>query len=267
MIAVSIDGVPVPPEQATISVFDRGLLYGDGVFEVLRTFAGAPVALGAHLDRLYAAAGELQLAVPPRADVEAWVRRMPPDSGDHRIRIIVTRGPGGLGTRFAALPAGRTIVVVEPLPPQPAEVALAVVDWPLARRRTPARKTLSFLDHLIARELAAAASADDAIRLDADGNVAECGTANIFAVVGTMVVTPPLAGILPGITRARVVTLAPAIERTLTLPELRAADEIFITSSLRGVVPVTRLDGASRRAGPITRNVAEAYFHTMRSLL
>lgn len=265
MIAVSIDGVPVAPEQATISVFDRGFLYGDGVFEVLRTFAGAPVDLGAHLDRLYAAAGELQLAVPSRADLETWVRRMSPDSGDHRIRIVVTRGPGGLGIRFAALPAGRTIIIVEPLPPQPAEVALAVVDWPLARHR--ARKTLSFLDHLIARELAAAAGADDAIRLDADGNVGECGTANIFAVVGTMVVTPPLAGILPGITRARVLALAPAVERTLSLPELRAADEIFITSSLRGVVPVTRLDGESRRAGPITRNVAEAYFHTMRSLL
>jgi len=267
VIAVSIDGARVDPDAARISIFDRGFLYGDGLFEVLRTLAGAPVALEAHLDRLYAGARELQLAVPARVDLAAWVRETIPDSGDHRIRIIVTRGPGGLATPFADLRPGRTIVVVEPLPAPPEEIALAIVDWPIARRTTPVRKTLSFLDHLIARELAAAAGADDAVRLDPDGYVAECGTANIFVVLRGTVVTPPAAGILPGITRARVMSLVAVDERALSVPELRAADEIFVTSSLRGVVPVTRLDGESRPAGPITRNVAEAYFQTMRSLL
>lgn len=263
MISISIDGIAVAPEAATISIFDRGLLYGDGLFETLRTLAGAPVALAAHLDRLRAGASELALHVP--ADLEAWVRATIPDRSDHRIRVIVTRGPGALSARLATLGPGRTIIVVEPLPPQPSEVSLAIVDWSIARRAAPARKTLSFLDHLIARELAA--GADDAVRLDADGCVAECATANIFAVVSGTVVTPPAAGILPGITRGVVIPLARAVERRLTVPELLAADEVFVTSSLRGVVPVTRLNGEFRAAGPTTQRLAAAYSQAMLSLI
>jgi branched-chain amino acid aminotransferase len=253
---VSIDGTRVAPEAATISVFDRGLLYGDGLFEVLRTRAGEPVELAAHLDRLYAGAAELALHAPPRAELERWVRATIDGTGDHRIRIVLTRGPGALATRFAALGPGRTIVIVEPLPPQPREIALAIVDWPIARRAAPARKALSFLDHLIARELAAAAGADEAVRLDAEGNVAECATANIFAVIAGTVVTPPALGILPGVTRARVLAAARGVERLLSVPELRAADEIFVTSSLRGVVPVTSLDGTLRPVGPTFRSLS-----------
>jgi branched-chain amino acid aminotransferase len=265
VISVSIDGIAVAPEAATISIFDRGLLYGDGLFETLRTLAGAPVALPAHLDRLRAAARELALHIP--ADLESWIRAAIPDRADHRIRVIVTRGPGALSARLATLGPGRTIVVVEPLPTPPREVSLAIVDWPTARRTAPARKSLSFLDHLIARELAAAAGADDAIRLDSDGHVAECATANIFAVIGGTVVTPPPAGILPGITRAAVIPLARAAERPLTVPELLAADEVFITSSLRGVVPATRLNGESRVVGPTTHRIAAAYSQAMLSLI
>jgi len=272
VVAVSIDGTRVAPEAATISVFDRGLLYGDGLFEVLRTRAGEQVELAAHLDRLYSGAAELALHAPPRADLERWVRATLDGAADQRIRIVLTRGPGALATRFAALGPGRTIVITEPLPPQPREIALAIVDWPIARRATPARKALSFLDHLIARELAAAAGADEAIRLDADGHVAECATANLFAVIGGTVVTPPTTGILPGITRARVLAACAqagilSAERTIRVPELQAADEIFVTSALRGVVPVTRLDGESRPAGSVTARLATAYFHAMRSLI
>jgi branched-chain amino acid aminotransferase len=267
VVSVSIDGVAVAPEAATISIFDRGLLFGDGLFETLRTLAGAPVELAAHLDRLYAGARELALHAPPRDDLTRWLRAAIADSADHRIRIVLTRGPGPLAMRFAELGAGRTIIIVEPLGAQPNELSLAIVDWPVARRAGPARKTLSFVDHLIARELAAAAGADEALRLDADGRVAECATANIFAVIAGAVVTPPATGILAGITRARVLALSSGSERALTVPELRVADEIFVTSSLRGVVPVTRLDGEVRSAGPITRSLVAAYFHAMRSLI
>lgn len=267
---VSIDGALVPPEHAQISIFDRGLLYGDGLFEVLRTLRGQPVWLDDHLARLHASARELQLAVPH--DLARWVRTAiaAAGPGDHRVRVVVTRGPGAIGTRLSALGPGRAIVVVEPLPPQPRELSLAIVDWPLPRRAGPAHKTLAYLDHAIARELAA--GADEAVRLDADGNVAECATANLFAVIAGVLVTPPLAGILPGVTRARVLALAAqlaiaTIERAVAVPELRAAHEIFVTSALRGVVPVTHLDGVPHLSGPVTQRLAEAYSHSMQALI
>jgi len=269
-VIASIDGEVVPPEQAAISVFDRGLLYGDGLFEVLRTLRGKPVWLDDHLARLHASARELQLGVP--SVLAQWVRTAvaAAGSGDHRVRIVVTRGEGAIGARLATLGPGRAIIVVEPLPPQPRELSLAIVDWPLPRRAGPAHKTLAYLDHALARELAAAAGADEAVRLDADGHAAECATANLFAVLAGAVVTPPVVGILPGVTRARVLALAaqlaiPAHERAIAVPELRGADEVFVTSALRGVTAVTRLDGVAASVGPITQRLAEAYSHSMQA--
>jgi branched-chain amino acid aminotransferase len=274
MRVVSIDGEIVSAELAMISVFDRGLLYGDGLFEVLRTWNGRAALLDDHLDRLYASAATLALHVAPRDRVASWVRAAiaAAGEGEHRVRVIATRGPGPLGARLATLTGGRVIAIVEPLPEQPSELALAIVDWPLPRRAEPALKTLAYLDHIIARELAAAAGADEAVRLDADGDAIEGATSNLFTVTGGAVATPSAHGALPGITRARVLALCgelgiPAAVRRLPARELRAADEVFATSSLRGVVPVTRLDGAPRAAGPITRRIADAYAHAMRSLL
>jgi len=181
--------------------------------------------------------------------------------GDLRVRVIVTRGEGGIAARAASVGPGRAIVIAEPLGELPREVSVATVEWPLPRRIGPAHKTLGYLDPLWARELAAAAGADEAVRLDADGNVAECATANIFVVTGGEVVTPPLDGILPGITRARVLAACaahgiPCRERTVSPDELHAADEVFVTSAIRGVVPVTSLDGAQRVFGTITRRLA-----------
>jgi branched-chain amino acid aminotransferase len=288
VITVSIDGVLVAPDQASISVFDRGLLYGDGLFEVLRTWHGVAVDLDAHLDRLYGSARVLELRVLERERmVEAvtaaiaaadYERARPGGAeraerdGDHRIRIVVTRGPGPLAAPLGTLGPGRTIVIVEALPPQPSELALAVVDWPLPRRAGPAHKTLAYLDHVIARELAAAAGADEAIRLDHAGDVVECATANVFAVIRGVVTTPAVdAGVLPGVTRARVLALCDrlgiaSVARRLPLAELRGADEVFVTSALRGVVPITRLDGVPRAAGPITATIAAEYVRLSRGL-
>jgi branched-chain amino acid aminotransferase len=269
---VSLDGRLVAPEAATISVLDRGLLYGDGVFEVLRTWAGRLALLDAHLARLHASAAALAVRVPEQ--LPAWIREAAAaaGAGEHRVRVIVTRGPGPLGARLAELGPGRTIAIVEPLPAQPAELAVATIDWPVPRRAR-GHKTLAYLDHVIARELAAAAGADEAIRLDERGDAVEAATANLFVVAGGAIATPPLdAGILPGITRERVLTLCaaqglPASECRIPAHALRVADELFVTSALRGVVPVTRLDGEPRAAGPITARIASAFTRAMTSLL
>jgi branched-chain amino acid aminotransferase len=190
--------------------------------------------------------------------------------GEHRIRVVLTRGPGSLVARPETLGPGRAIVIVEPLPTQPTEISLALVDWPLPRRTAAAPKTLAYLDHILARELAVAAGADEALRLGGDGDVVECATANVFIVSGGAVATPPVdAGILPGVTRARVLAACgaagiAAAECRLSVQQLEAADEIFVTSAVRGVVPVTRLDGVARVAGPVTARIIDAYLAGIR---
>lgn len=268
---MSIDGVLVASERASISVFDRGLLYGDGCFEVLRTWDAVARDLDAHLDRLFDTAAFLQLKAIERPRlVEAVYRTIAAAGpGDHRIRVLLTRGPGGLAQPVASLGPGVAIVIVEPLAPQPEELAAVVVDWPLPRRAVRGHKTLAYLDHIVARELARAAGADEAFRLDPDGHVVEGATSNVFAVLDGTVVTPPAdAGALPGIVRQRVLTLCaraavPTELRPIPVRALRAADEIFVTSSLRGVVPITRLDGALRPSGPVTQQLANAYVRSM----
>jgi len=153
MIAVSIDGVLRPPEQARISIFDRGFLYGDGVFEVLRTWDGAVVDLDAHLDRLYTSAAWLGIKTMDRERLAEAVQRTLANAGpgERRVRIVLTRGPGPLLARPEQLGPGKAIVIVEPLPAQPAEITLAIVDWPLPRRTGHGHKTLAYLDHIIAR--------------------------------------------------------------------------------------------------------------------
>jgi branched-chain amino acid aminotransferase len=243
--------------DARISVVDRGFLYGDGLFEVFPSWAD----IEPHLDRLYGSAAALKLRVIDRAELRAQIDRV--RGTEQRVRVIVTRGPGALGKRLGESGPGHTIVVAEPLGSVATEIAVAVVDWALPRRAGPVHKTLAYLDHLLARELAAEAGADEALRLDADGNVAECATANLFIVRNGRVVTPPLVGILPGVTRARVLAWCSAngvvaAEETITLGALGAADELFATSAVRGVVPITRLDGSPRPRGAITSQIADA---------
>ena len=256
---VSIDGQLVA--DARISVLDRGFLYGDGLFEVFPSWADVEP----HLDRLYASAAALKMRVVDREDLRVWIDRVrgSEQRAAQRIRVIVTRGPGALGKRLDELGPGRTIIIGEPVGDMPREISVAVVDWPLPRRAGPAHKTLAYLDHALARELAAEAGADEALRLDADGHVAECASANLFIVRNNGVVTPPLVGILPGVTRARVLAWCrahgvAAVEESITRDALAAADELFATSAVRGVVAITQLDGSPRPWGPITSQIADA---------
>ncbi len=272
---VSIDGVLVAPERAVISVFDRGLLYGDGCFEVLRTWGGVAVELAAHLDRMFETIAALAIKSMPREAIAAAVEAAIDAAGDgeHRIRIVVTRGPGGIAMPLAALGPGHAIVIVEPLSLGASDgVTLAVVDWALPPRPGRGHKTLAYLDHVIARELARAAGADEGVRLDASGAVVEGATSNLFVVSSGAVATPMVVGgVLPGIVRERVLSICgelgiAAEARRVTLDELHAADEIFVTSSVRGVVAVTSLDSVVRQVGPTTARIATAYVTQMKSL-
>jgi len=272
-VAVSIDGVLVAPEEAKISVFDRGLQHGDGCYEIMRTWGGIVKDVDAHLDRLYETARFLALRTINRQKLtEALYKTIvAAGQGEHRIRMMLTRGEGPFGARLKEIGPGLAIVIVEEMPEQPAEISLAVVDWPLPRREQRGHKTLSYVDNIIARELARAADSDEAVRLDDDGNVIECATSNIFLVADGEVSTPSTDdGALPGIVRARVLTLCDKLEltsrvRDLTVRDLRGADELFVTSSIRGVVPVTHLDGVRVAPGPITAQLAKAYVEEMMS--
>jgi branched-chain amino acid aminotransferase len=215
---------------------------------------------------MLASAVHLGLVVPGAARLaEITVRTIrAAGEGEHRIRIVLTAGVGSLASTHRE--PCRVIVMVEPLPPRPHVIALAIVDHPVAARPNGSQtyqsghKKLAYLDHLVALELARAVGADEAVRLDPAGRVVEGSTSNLFVVDGDRLVTPPISrGALPGIVRRRILELGAGVEADLTVDELRAADEIFITSSLRGVVAVTSLDGEPRDAGPTTAKLAAAY--------
>ena len=267
MTFVSIDGVRVDPRDAKISVFDRGFLYGDGAFEILRTWNGRAVELPRHLDRLFETLGALSLRADRAMIERAVAEGLTGQDGEVVIRIVVTRGPGSLAHRLRDLAPGATIVIIEPMAVQPTTVTAATVEFPLARRSGRGHKTLAYLDHVLARELARDAGADEAIRLDSDGRVVEAATGNVFAVLGGAVVTPPVdTGALPGIVRRRVLELHPVTVRPVSVRELVDADEIFVTSSVKGVIGVHRLDNAPRAVGPVTTRIADAYAACMREL-
>jgi len=255
-VIVSIDGQIVAPEQATVSIFDRGFLYGDGLFETFRTWDGVAVDAAEHLARLRASASALDLRL---GGIDIAPALSAAGEGEQRIKIIVTRGPGGPGVRFGTLGPGRTIVIVEPLGELAETVTAAIVAHPVAPR-AHAHKTLAYLDSLVAGELARVAGADEAIRLDVQGDVCEGATTNVFVVEGGRVITPARGmGALPGVTRAQVIALGGVREERVSVDRLRNADELFVTSAVRGVVGIERLDDDARSVGPVTKRLRTAH--------
>ena len=269
-------GEPRDPQDATISVFDRGFLYGDSVYETLRTAGGRTVELGAHLDRLRRSAEGIAFELPfSDAEITTALEQTLASASnpDSRVRIIVTRGTGpiALDTRVAESPV--MVVIVSPLVVPTAEEYDKGIPAVLVREREgsirPGLKTGNYLGNILALRRAHELGAEDAIMCNADGAVAEGATSNLFMVVAGSVHTPSLAtGLLAGITRGVVIRLLrerlglPTCERTVLPGELRGADELFLTSSVRGIMPVTTLDGAvvgSGTAGPITRRVMLVY--------
>lgn len=271
MAIVAIDGVRVEAGEAKVSVFDRGFLYGDGVFAVLRANGGAPVDLAAHLEQLGADAGLLGMEVPE--GVEATVREVVKELGKARVRVMVFRGAGGLGARWSEV-AVRSVVIAEDAGATKGAIRAVVLDEPrLLPSRTWAPKAMSYGASLLAKERAVAMGADEGLRMFPDDTVGEGAACNLFAVFGEgddggeggdVVVTPPALGIRPGVTRRRVRELCaaqglPCVERAIAREELAKAKEIFVTSSIAGVVPIVSLDGKSRDPGPIARALREGY--------
>ena len=277
-VYLSTVGRPVDPGEATVSVFDRGFLYGDSVYETLRTAGGRPVEMARHLERLRRSAAGIGLEIPftdeaLRAAVAAT--HAASDNPDSYVRVIVTRGTGPLmlDPRVSTTPL--LVVLVQELKlPAPAlyEAGLAVrivdIHKISARSLDPTLKTGNYLNSIQALRQAAASAAEDAILCSPAGDVAEGATSNVFMVRAGELVTPALAtGLLEGITRALVLALARALglvchEAKIWPDELRAADEVFLTSSVRGVMPVTQLDGqpvGDGGVGPVTRRVLVRY--------
>jgi len=277
-IRVYIDGAVRSPEEAKVSVLDRGFLYGDSVYETIGTMYGRLFAARDHLDRLERSARRIALRVPPRAEIEAAIKETVAAAGnpETRVRVILTRGVGKLDLDPASCDDCRLVVIAFPLgPPTPEMFAKGVAVTIVSITRNspqaidPAVKSGNYLNNVLALgEARRKNGAYEAILCAGDGSIAEGSTSNVFAVVRGELWTPqPEVGILDGITRAKVMDLARGagiklIERRIQPDELRGADEAFITSATRGVLPVTTIDGqpvAAGVPGPITKQLMALY--------
>jgi branched-chain amino acid aminotransferase len=267
------------PEDAKISVYDHGFLFGDSVYEVFRTFGGYPFDVEAHLERLQRSADRLSLDLQKThaqlaAEIDDAVRAAGCE-GEAYVRLIVTRGVGELSIDPTTCTRPTTIFIVKDLKAWPERFYTDGVDLRLVgtvrnERNTidPSIKTGNYLNSVIAYIEAKQAGGDEAVMLNAHGQVTESTTSNLFIVQGGGVATPSLeSGILSGCTRNTVLRLCreagiPAREGTLSEAELRGADEAFITSTTRDVMPVGKLDGeplAGEVPGPVTRRLMELF--------
>lgn len=276
---VAINGTIHPPETAMVSVFDRGFLYGDSVFEVLRTYAGAPFALEEHLGRLSRSAQYIGMSLPVAiAQLRLELERTLAEAAepDAYVRIVVTRGAGELGLDPSLARDPMRVIIVQALraPPRAlyvdgiAVITMATVTRSTDPNSTTSAKTSNYLSNILALRTAKQRGAHEAILVAADGSVLEGTTSNLFIIADGALVTPALdAGILPGITREHVLDAARSIglavhERRMSLADVWTADEVFITSSLREVVPVVRVDDhevGANMPGAVTRRIHTAF--------
>jgi branched-chain amino acid aminotransferase len=279
---VDIDGTLVPPERAQISVFDRGFLYGDSVYEVVRTYSGVPFEMEAHLDRLTHSAELIALDLPvPRGELVSRIRRAIGAAGnvESYARLIITRGSGEIGLDPALARDPKTIIIVRELVTPPIEayehgVTIALVGVQRNPRKAidPAAKTGNYLNSVLALAEARKSGAIEAVMLDSEGLVTEGANSNVFAWLDGKLVTPGLEiGLLPGVTRRVVLELArqeglPTLECSLVPGDLKRADEVYITSTTRELLPVVRIvthDGAwvvgSGKVGPIGKRLLLAF--------
>lgn len=264
-LTIYLNGAYVPEEKAVVSVFDHGLLYGDGVFEGIRAYHGRVFKLDEHIARLYDSARAILLDIPiPPAEMTAVVletmRRN--ELRDGYIRLVVTRGKGDLGLGPDKCPEPTVFCIcasIQLYPQELYETGLEVVTVPTRRNLneavSPRIKSLNYLNNIMAKMEAARAGTIEAIMLNADGYVAEATGDNIFIVKNGVLITPPShVGILEGITRNTVMELARgegiAVEENLfTRYDVYTADECFLTGTAAELIPVIRVDGRTIGAG------------------
>jgi branched-chain amino acid aminotransferase len=278
-----LDGAWLDRDSASVSVFDHGLLYGDGVFEGIRVYGGRAFRLQEHLERLYDSARAIWLTIPmPIEEMTALTEEAVRRSGleDAYIRHIVTRGVGDLGLDPRKCPAPTVIIIVDGIRLWPAEVyerGLRVVTagTPIPHRESlsPRVKSLNYLPHILAKIEGIHAGADEVLMLDSTGSVAEGSGQNLFVVKKGVLRTPPAsAGILKGVTRDVVIELAreaalPAEEVQLNRYDVYTADEAFFSGTAAEIVYIREVDGriiGAGSAGIVTRDLARRFQQLVR---
>jgi branched-chain amino acid aminotransferase len=273
---IYIDGKLVDKEDAKISVFDHGVLYGDGIFEGIRAYNGRVFRLDDHLQRLEESANAILLKLPmPIKEIEAAILETIRANKlkDAYIRLVVTRGVGDLGLDMRKCKAGATLFIIadriELYPEEFYEKGLTVITSTIRQKGldqvTPGVKSLNYLANILARAEATAAGAQEAILLNATGHVSECSGDNIFYIKDGKIFTPPTsAGILVGVTRNVVMELCEkklgvkVIERNFPRYDLYGADEVFLTGTGAEVIAAVKIDGrviGKGVCGPTTKQL------------
>ena len=272
--AVWVNGARMREGEAHISARDRGFTLADGVFETMRVRRGHVFRLDRHLSRLSEAL--LVLRIPAAAELRQWVQDAVAEWADvdAAVRVTVTRGIGAAGLVPPKNPRPTVVVAVAPMPVFAKSVyetglsACVVSGRRNERSMTAGLKTVDYIDAVVGLFEAQRAGADEALFLDTEDHVSEATASNCFMWTGASLVTPPIGcGVLPGITRAAILEIAYGLgievgDRAFGLAELVAAREAFLTSSLRGVAPLVRLDGTpigSGAPGEVTRRLMDAY--------
>ena len=268
--------------DAAVSVFDHGLLYGDGVFEGIRAYNGRVFKLERHIDRLFDSARAIRLAIPrSHAEVcgivvDACRRNR---ISDGYIRLVVTRGPGDLGVDPRKCSRAELIVIVKRslsiyrAPERGIRAVTSTFRRNSPQTLSPSIKSLNYLNNVLARIEANDRNADEALMLDVNGYVAEATVDNFFIVSGETVLAPPTATNLKGITRETVLELAAGLgirsdEKPFTLFDVWTASEAFICGTAAEIVPVVSVDDrtiGSGSTGPITSRIIAAYHEVVRT--
>ena len=277
-IKIYIDGQFYDEANAKISVFDHGLLYGDGIFEGIRAYNGRVFKLKEHIDRLFYSAKAILLSIPlSHEDVMKAVVDTCRQNGirDGYIRLVVTRGPGGLGLNPNRCKKPCVIVIADKIQLYPVEMyerGLDIITVPTVRNLhsalNPAIKSLNYLNNILAKIEANNGGCEEAIMLNSEGYVSECTGDNIFIIKDGQMFTPPLsAGALYGITRGVVMDLARLSGMTVTEPNLTRydlfnADECFLTGTGAELIPVVKIDGriiGTGKPGTVTKDLVTKY--------
>ena len=275
---IFIDGKYLNERDAKISVFDHGLLYGDGVFEGIRAYNGRVFKLKEHIDRLFDSAKAILLEIPmTRAEImKATVETIRVNKlRDCYVRLVVTRGVGNLGLNPRSCKTPTVFIIAGKIQVYPAELyarGMEIVTVPTVRNLhsavNPAIKSLNYLNNILAKIEANNAGVEEAIMLNAAGFVAECTADNLFIIKHGELFTPPLsAGALYGITRGTVMELAAQLgvkvsEPNLTRYDLFNADECFLTGTGAEIMPVIKIDGrviGSGKPGALTLKLTGEY--------
>ena len=281
-LKIWLDGKLVDKADAKISVYDHGLLYGDGVFEGIRVYAGRIFECDAHLERLWDSAKAIRLAIPvSREQLRSAIDETVRANGfkDCYVRAVVTRGVGDLGIDPRKSPKATVFVIADLLvhPPDVHQKGISVITASVIRNHPNALsariKSLNYLNNVLAKIEANDAGAGEAVMLNHEGNVSECTAENIFIVRKGQVQTPNTTdGILEGVTRAVIIRLCqrmqiPFVEKILQRHDLYVADECFLTGTGAEVIPVIKIDGrpfGNGQPGPITRKLMDAFHRHVR---